>query len=252
MYLSNSRAPSLAFTLALILDRYETGTTSLFERALKSGMTVIDIGAHAGYYALLAARLVGSQGRVFAFEPDPANCQLLQKNVSLNSYANIAICPRAVAERSGRSRLLLDPRGNDRNALIQDTERTNGVESKYSTEVETISVDDFLEETRVEGVDLLKIDAEGAECGILRGMSRALSRAAVQRMIMEFCPVACEQDGITPEALLRRIVDYGLAIYCIGRTGDTTPVRETQFDSLIEDARKKGSTNLFVAYPEAS
>src|SRR5690348_7565067 len=65
----------------LLFGSYEEGTTNIFERLLKEGMAVVDVGANLGYYALLAARLVGESGKVYAFEPDPTNYALLTKNI---------------------------------------------------------------------------------------------------------------------------------------------------------------------------
>jgi hypothetical protein len=65
---------------------YEKYETALFKRLVKKGMVVVDIGANIGYYTLLAAHLVGDKGKVFAFEPDPNNYDLLCKNIEVNGY----------------------------------------------------------------------------------------------------------------------------------------------------------------------
>jgi len=67
-------------------EKYET---KLFKKSIKRGMVVLDIGANIGYYTLLAARLVGDEGKVFAFEPDPYNYSLLRKNIEANRYNNV-------------------------------------------------------------------------------------------------------------------------------------------------------------------
>ncbi len=72
-----------------LIGEYEPETTDLFVSLLHEGDVVVDIGAHIGYYTLLAARTVGKDGKVFAFEPDPDNYALLVKNVEMNGYNNV-------------------------------------------------------------------------------------------------------------------------------------------------------------------
>ena len=63
--------------------------TALVKRIVRNGDIVVDIGAHIGYYTLIFARLVGPKGKVFAFEPEPNNFNLLIKNIKINGYKNI-------------------------------------------------------------------------------------------------------------------------------------------------------------------
>src|SRR5207244_3754027 len=77
-------------TLGLsVRDVWEPLETKVVQNEVRRGSVVLDIGAHIGYYTLLMARLVGPQGRVFAFEPNPANYDLLRRNIQINSYRNV-------------------------------------------------------------------------------------------------------------------------------------------------------------------
>ena len=91
-----------------LMRGYEQLLTKLFKKEMKQGMIVVDIGAHIGYFTLLAARLVGETGRVFAFEPDPDNYSLLIKNVSVNGHDNVIPVQKAVSNKTGQVRLFLD------------------------------------------------------------------------------------------------------------------------------------------------
>src|SRR5512138_2867115 len=86
MYLDPGDSMGLA-----IQGTYEPEETEAVLRSVKSGMVVVDIGANIGYYTLLFARLVGPQGRVIAFEPDPATFALLKKNVDSNQHRNVEL-----------------------------------------------------------------------------------------------------------------------------------------------------------------
>jgi hypothetical protein len=78
----------------------EPGETDFLESRLRAGMTFLDLGAHIGYFSLVAGRLVGPRGLVLAFEPDPRNFELLLANVWRNGLANVVRFPWAVGEAS--------------------------------------------------------------------------------------------------------------------------------------------------------
>ena len=67
-------------------------------------MTVFDIGAHAGYYTLIASKLVGGSGHVVAFEPAPRNLRYLRRHLSLNHVSNVTVLEVAVSDRAGVGR----------------------------------------------------------------------------------------------------------------------------------------------------
>ena len=74
---------------------------------IKRDEIVVDLGAHIGYYTLMMAKLVGQNGKVFAFEPEPRNLKLLYKNIEVNSYKNIEVVPKAVSDIDGECTLFV-------------------------------------------------------------------------------------------------------------------------------------------------
>lgn len=88
---------------------WEPVETDCLLDGLEAGDHFIDIGANIGYYALLAADLVGPTGRVFAFEPEPANCGLLRLNLALNGMLQAEVIEAAVSDGAGQARLHLSP-----------------------------------------------------------------------------------------------------------------------------------------------
>jgi FkbM family methyltransferase len=83
------------------LGSYEYEKRRLFERALREGFTVFDVGAHVGFYTLLASVLVGAKGKVFAFEPLPRNLHYLKEHLRRNRVENVSVVEAAVSDRSG-------------------------------------------------------------------------------------------------------------------------------------------------------
>lgn len=90
---------SLGLSLKGVHEEFET---ELVKRMIKRGDVVLDIGANIGYYTLIFAKIVGEDGKVFAFEPDPTNFALLKRNVEINGYKNILLVQKAVSNKSGK------------------------------------------------------------------------------------------------------------------------------------------------------
>jgi hypothetical protein len=95
---------SLGLSIFSIHEPLETG---LVKEKIKKGDVVLDIGANIGYYTLIFAKLVGEEGKVFAFEPEPTNFSLLEKNVEINGYKNVVLIQKAVSNETGKIRLYL-------------------------------------------------------------------------------------------------------------------------------------------------
>jgi len=205
MYI-NSRDKAIA-PLLLKYGIYEDRTTDIFKNSIKADMSVIDIGANIGYYALIAARLAGSTGKVYAFEPEPDNYSLLVKNISLNNYANITPVRKAVSDRTGRARLFTDKIDFGRHSLSSDTTIRRG----RVINVETTTLDEFFTD-RIGNrkADIIKMDAEGAEGLIIEGAEKILKNKL--KIFMEFFPRGLRNMGTDPLELLRGLQDRGFKI----------------------------------------
>jgi len=137
---------------------------------VKPGMTIIDIGAHIGYYSLLFAKCVGPSGRVFAFEPLPGNFALLQKNLQLNNLQNVHALNQAVFSRTQEITITApDDQPNPGSGSM------NNETGERHYLVEAISVDDFCEKYTVRP-DILKMDVEGSERDVLIGAKETIGR----------------------------------------------------------------------------
>ncbi len=147
------------------LGTYEMDLQHAIQDWAKPGAVVYDLGANVGYVSLLFARAVGPQGRVFAFEPLPANQDRLRRNVELNPGLNVQLIPAAAAERSGQAAFALH--GSDDMGHLHA-----GSPAAETIEVETIALDDFA--STHPAPHLIKIDVEGAEVLALQGMQQVL------------------------------------------------------------------------------
>lgn len=176
---------------------WEPFEVSLFEDSITPGMVVVDIGANLGYYTLRAARAVGSQGRVIAFEPDTRNLVLLKRNIAANGFEDrVTVVSAAVSDKSGSIQLFCD----DHNFGAHSTTRANA-NSTAAINVAAVTLDEALSDLDIDRVDVLKFDAQGAEGAIFAGATRVLSSRPL-RAFVEFWPWGLRNAGTDPAVFL--------------------------------------------------
>lgn len=164
------------FASHVLLDGYwEMWLTIFFARHVKPGMTVIDVGANYGYYTLLFGALVGGAGHVFAIEPNPVVMPKLRRSVGLNGLAGrTTIIEAAAGAREDGDVTLFVPHGEPKNGAVITAPETVALDSGSLYQVPLIRLDSLA--PTVPRVDLVKIDAEGAEQDIISGMEGILRR----------------------------------------------------------------------------
>jgi FkbM family methyltransferase len=195
------------------IDRNDTVSNMIsqgeFEKAewhfvnhfLRKGMTVVDIGAHHGFYTILCSKKVGSTGRVIAFEPSPGEQRKLSFHLRINHCNNVKIEPYALAGQSGKATLFV-VKGRD---TAFNSLRPPAV-SKPIREitVRTMSLEDYLNKEDIRGIDFLKIDAEGAELEIFMGANTLFNRNSSPIIMAEVSDLRTKQWGYQAS----RIFDY--------------------------------------------
>jgi len=153
---------------------YEPGVTEYITKNLHSGDIFVDVGANNGYYSLLASKLVGKDGLVYAVEPDPNNFKKLKDNIKLNKTKNIIPLQIAASDRSGWAYLNISEIENGQNSLVDIPL------SKVKTKVKVEKLDDLIKKA-----DIIKIDVEGYEKKVLLGARKLLNKS-IQRVIFEY------------------------------------------------------------------
>lgn len=178
----------------------------LFRSSISAGMTVLDIGAFVGYFTLIAARAVGASGHVYAFEPDPRNFGLLERNVRANGFVErVEMVRAAVSDRPGRSSFLMDRGDSSSSSLIVTPGPAN------ETTVEVVALDEFL--APESHVDVVKMDIQGAELRALGGMRRLLARRPPPTALFIECwPEGLAVAGTSPNELVAWLRSAGFAV----------------------------------------
>ncbi len=195
--------PGVAVARSFQAGLYEPDVTAAFYRVIAGGMTILDIGASIGYYTLLASKLVGASGRVWAFEPDAQAYAYLVRNIQANDCRNVTAVKKGVADRVGRASLMgSEP---ERRFISADSRDSNGAA------VETLALDTVLAE--LVPVDVMKMDIEGGEPAALRGMREMSAASPNLRLIMEWCTPFLKRSGATPESVAELLRQLGFVSY---------------------------------------
>lgn len=153
---------------------YERESVEWFIKALKPGMTVLDIGANVGQYSLVAASQVGKTGRVHGFEPNPVTYRRLADNIALNRYSQVTAHSLALSDQAGSATLYLPKDDNLGEASLQKYDGET-----ESTVITTLTADEWMESADLGNparIDLIKIDVQGYETRAIRGASKLLAR----------------------------------------------------------------------------
>lgn len=208
----------------LVNGSYELFKTDLVKKHVRPGDIVVDVGANIGYYTLLFAKLVGENGKVYAFEPDPTNFRLLQKNVQVNGYNNVVLVQKAVSSKTDRAKLFLSATNKGDHRMYDSND------GRPAVEIETVSLNDFF--CADMKVDFIKMDIQGAEGGALQGMFSVLRENQDLRLISEFWPGGLKRFGTEPIEYLKLLADMKFRIYVIKEKG--RQLQSANVDELLK------------------
>ena len=200
----------------LMLDGYwEMWNTEVIMELVRPGMTVLDIGAHCGYFTMLMADAVGAAGSVHAFEPNPAMVALLRRSISINGFdGRVTLHEVALAGRDGKARLSV-PANEPKNAHISHDRDPQAIQV-ISRRVDSIAA--------TLDADFIKIDAEGAETAIWLGMEGLLRRNRALTILLEFTPGRYRH----PDRFLDSILAHGFTLSIVDLERGVLPVTRGQ------------------------
>ena len=230
MYLDKVDALSLS-----INGIHEKIITNLIKKEIHSGDVVLDIGAHIGYYTLQFANLVGPTGKVYAFEPEPKNFELLKKNVQINKHDNVVLIQKIVSDKDGIVEFFISKFDSIGNKLFKSNEAGSSIK------IESTTLDEYFKDLKKK-IDFIKMDIQGGEGKAILGMKNLLKENKNLKIIQEWWPDGLKQNHTNPEDHLKFLQHIGYKIYEIDGTikKDILPITIEQLlekypNSLIED-----------------
>ena len=164
------RFNSGASVAGFMLGTTEIGLQSAFGLFVRPNMTVFDVGANVGFYSTISARLVGSEGKVVAFEPLPANVKMITHNARMNAFKHISVQDLALGKEDGEAQFVISSDPNwGRLASLEAPDAVVGEQT-----VRVARIDSLVRDKHVPAPGLMKIDVEGAEVDVLLGASETL------------------------------------------------------------------------------
>lgn len=182
---------------------YEKNEIDYLYSVLKDGDTFIDVGGNIGLFSLNASRIVGKDGRVYAFEAFKPNYEKFSQHLSMNNFKNVTLEHLAVADQNNFIEILYNE--NYENAGMA----SSYLESFTAKEkVKSIILDDYVKNQRIIKIDLIKMDIEGGEFAALQGMEEILTRYR-PKIIIEINNIALKSSEHSEEELIRLLFDKG-------------------------------------------
>ena len=204
---------------------WELPQTKLLVQRVRPGHVVLDVGANLGYYTVLTARLAGP-GAVYAFEPDPGNFALLERNCALNGCTNAVLHRTALSDRRGSAVLHRSARN------MGDHRLTSAEAGRTATEVTTEVGDDVLAD--LPRVDVVKCDTQGAEAHVFAGLVRLIERSVPKPfMLVEFEPLGLAAMGRSYVELLDHFDRWGYRYHFVNWE-NVFPIRRSTLSDLAE------------------
>ncbi|MEH6590858.1 MAG: FkbM family methyltransferase [Halioglobus sp.] len=225
---------------------WEPAETRFIINTLKPGDSLVDVGANIGYFTLIASALVGTQGKVFAFEPDPKNFAILATNIEANHCANVQLFEAALSNQTSQGKLFLsDTNMGDHTIYSLDDGRS-------STDISLVNGAELFHDRR-EKIDFLKVDTQGSEFQVIEGLVTSLEYSLPGLvMLLEFSPNSIIKTGATGTALLDLLEPLAGFFYILdSKVGDLIPISMEQIRKWCKltelDTGSEGFINLIFS-----
>ncbi len=204
-----------AIGCALFCGGFETVEAKFLLNLLKPGDIFLDVGANAGFFTVIAAKQVGITGHVYAFEPGQRELKLLHHNIAINHLTNVTVIESAVSNKNGTAKFAISEDGA-MNSMAKNNHPLQQIEEWCS--VPTVSIDKFAEDYKVNKVDCIKIDVEGAEKLVFEGLKNVLFSNEKLLIIFEASDLNTIGFAYSVKDLLEELMNLGINLYSNSRT----------------------------------
>ena len=218
---------------------WEESNTKIFKNSINEGDIVVDVGASIGYFTLLAAKLVGNKGKVFAFEPGPENFKILKKNVEVNKYDNIILEQKSVSDINGKINLNFTE-----HIGFHSTDFSSDDPVCLRLPTTSITLDKYFENLNLIGkINFIKMDVEGGEFKVLSGMRTILKQQKNLKILTEFMKYFLIQVGSDPKEMLSLLDHNGFTLFNIDDKNQK--LYQTNIDELMHLEELDSTVNIF-------
>ena len=236
MYLGNKQARQ--YSVVNVEEEYNPLEMEIIKENVKPGDNVIDVGANLGFFTLPLSRFVGDKGRVFSFEPEPENFRALEKNILINKLQNVTLENLAISNENGTTKLFISEDHGAHTIFEQTSHKVTG----KSIDTHTMRLDDYFLEKSIDEISFIKIDVEGVEFEVLKGMKNLLEKNTHINLLIEFIPKQLLDFGTDPNELLDFLIERKFSVYLF----DYNEKRIRKLNSVKDMKREENiSVNIF-------
>lgn len=221
--------PWQVFLYGCYLKEKEEGSFMLSQ--IRDGHVIVDIGANLGYYSIQFAEKAGLNGSVYSFEPLSYQMNYLKQNVALNRLTNITLEKKIVSDTGEEKKIYFS---NEKNSGLSSVNTpTNTFEN-----IPCIRLDDYCRQNDIERIDLVKVDVEGHEYNVVKGMQGLLTSNQIGALFIEVNDENLRESGSSRDELVGFLADRGYKAYKISGTG-LSVYRGNQEENLVYFSPRK-------------
>jgi len=226
----------------IALGKYEPYLSRLMLEQIKEGDVVIDVGANIGYYSMLFSKKVGEKGRIYAFEPDKTNYEILVKNIRENKLKNVKVIKGALGSKNSIKTMFKSADNLGDHRLFSDKLAISGYEK-----IKVYNLDNYLKKRKEKRkINLIKIDTQGWEPEVMLGAKKTIEKFR-PTIFFEYWPWAYKMAGLNKTkmmAFLRKI--YGQINFIEEYIQVYFPIKTGKLDQQFADNNEKLYGNLWV------
>ncbi len=218
-----------------LLGGFELETRKAFARIVHPGMTVIDIGANIGAHTLPLAEMVGVDGKVIAVEPTDWAFHKLKTNLALNSRIINRVIPVQAMLVGSSNEALPDAIYSSWPLTAETSKDLHPVHlgRPMSTQgAKAITLDDLLQQLEISKVDVIKLDVDGFELGVLQGSQGIISKNESIRIVMELAPYLFNEELDEMGQILRLFQSHGLVLTRLDN-GELLPMTIREITNIL-------------------
>ena len=223
---------------ALFFNVYEKSESKFIKSICFKGMKALDIGANIGYYSTLISQVAGENGLILALEPDPESYKYLDKTINSFKIRNVLPLPIAASDIKQKLPLFISKDNRGDNRLYQNDQLREEIE------VDCLTIDELLEINNLKTVDFIKIDVQGYEPKVFKGMKKVIKNSEKLILLTEFWPKGIFQAGENPKDFLRMLRKMEFQLFELKLNGSLILLKKENENRFIEKYKGRKYTNL--------
>ena len=223
---------------ALFFNVYEKSESKFIKSICFNGMKALDIGANIGYYSTLISQVAGENGLILALEPDPESYKYLDKTINSFKIKNVLPFPFAASDIKQKLPLFISKDNRGDNRLYQNDQLREEIE------VDCLTIDELLEVNNLKTLDFIKIDVQGYEPKVFKGMKKVIKNSEKLILLTEFWPKGIFQAGENPKDFLRMLRKMEFQLFELKSNGSLILLKKENENRFIEKYKGRKYTNL--------